>query len=175
MITERELTMYLCVYACVCVCVCWYRWRGRFGGYQTILIWRRFIMPSTSATSRCLCSRLSVCLSVCLSDSLCFSTSHFKCSTGNWHTGKRRTLAVVQLSLEALCADYRFVFQQLPEPNRACLVGVYAVTLDPLLSLYGIICDLVYKPPTKTYRSQIPAAFGIPGHVTTKDLPDTPC
>jgi len=34
---------------------------------------------------------------------------------------------------------FRFVFQHLPEPNRACLVGVYAVTLDPLLSLYGII------------------------------------
>jgi len=34
---------------------------------------------------------------------------------------------------------YRYVFQQLPEPNTACLVGVYAVTLDPLLSLYGII------------------------------------
>jgi len=33
----------------------------------------------------------------------------------------------------------RFVFQHLPEPNMACLVGVYAVTLDPLLSLYGII------------------------------------
>ena len=31
------------------------------------------------------------------------------------------------------------VFEHLPEPNRACLVGVYAVTLDPLLSLYGII------------------------------------
>jgi len=27
--------------------------------------------------------------------------------------------------------DFRFVFQHLPEPNRACLVGVYAVTLDP--------------------------------------------
>ena len=33
----------------------------------------------------------------------------------------------------------RFVFQHLPEPNRACLVCVYAVTLDSLLSLYGII------------------------------------
>jgi len=33
----------------------------------------------------------------------------------------------------------RFVFQDLPEPNRACLVGVYAVASDPLLSLYGII------------------------------------
>jgi len=32
-----------------------------------------------------------------------------------------------------------FVFGGLPEPNRACLLGVYAVTLDPLLSLYGII------------------------------------
>jgi len=31
------------------------------------------------------------------------------------------------------------VFQHLPEPNRACLVGVYAVTLHPLVSLYGII------------------------------------
>jgi len=36
-------------------------------------------------------------------------------------------------------SSYRFVFQHLPEPNRACLVGVYAVTLHPLLSLYGII------------------------------------
>ena len=25
----------------------------------------------------------------------------------------------------------RCVSQELPEPNRACLVGVYAVTLDP--------------------------------------------
>ena len=29
---------------------------------------------------------------------------------------------------------WRFVFQRLPEPNRACLAGVYAVTLDPQLS-----------------------------------------
>jgi len=36
-------------------------------------------------------------------------------------------------------SDKRYVFQRLPEPNRACLVEVYAVTLDPLLSLYGII------------------------------------
>jgi len=28
---------------------------------------------------------------------------------------------------------------------------------------------------TKSYQSQIPVAFGIPGHVTTKHLPDTPC
>jgi len=28
---------------------------------------------------------------------------------------------------------------------------------------------------TKTYRSQIPAAFGIPAHLTTKHLPDMPC
>jgi len=27
--------------------------------------------------------------------------------------------------------NYRFVFGGLPEPNRACLVGVCAVTLDP--------------------------------------------
>ena len=35
----------------------------------------------------------------------------------------------------AVTQQIRFVFQDLPEPNRACLVGVYAVTLDPLLSL----------------------------------------
>jgi len=64
----------------------------------------------------------------------------------------------------------------IPEPNRACLVGVYAVTLDPLLSLYGIIYVTWYtRLLPKTYGSQIPAAFGIPGHVTTKHLPDTPC
>jgi len=71
---------------------------------------------------------------------------------------------------------FRFVFQHLPEPNRACLVGVYAVTLDPLLSLHGIIYVTFYtKLPTKSYHSQAPVAFGIPGHVTTKHLPDTPC
>jgi len=69
----------------------------------------------------------------------------------------------------------RFVFQHLPEPNRACLVGVYAVTLDTLLSLYGIIYVTWYTRPTKSYQSQIPVAFGIPGHVTIKHLPDTPC
>ena len=40
--------------------------------------------------------------------------------------------------MESRDTHLRFVFQHLPEPNRACLVGVYAVTLDPLLSLYGI-------------------------------------
>jgi len=69
-----------------------------------------------------------------------------------------------------------FVFGGLPEPNRACLVGVYAVTLDPLLSLiWNNLCDLVYQTPTKSYQRHIPVAFGIPGHVTTKHLPDTPC
>jgi len=31
------------------------------------------------------------------------------------------------------CSVFRFVFQHLPEPNRACLVlvGVYAVMIDP--------------------------------------------
>jgi len=57
------------------------------------------------------------------------------------------------------------------------MVGVYAVTLDPLLSVYGIIYVTWYIPDsyTKSYHSQIPVAFGIPGHVTTKHLPDTPC
>jgi len=44
-----------------------------------------------------------------------------------------------QITIKALNADIRFLFQHLPEPNRACLVGVYAVTLDPLLSLYWLI------------------------------------
>jgi len=48
-----------------------------------------------------------------------------------------RVLTVFQSSDGAV--GLRFVFQDLPEPNRACLVGVYSVTLDPLLSLYGII------------------------------------
>ena len=60
-----------------------------------------------------------------------------------------------------------FVFGGLPEPNRACLVGVYAVTLDPLLSLiWNNLCDLVYQTPTKSYQRHIPVAFGIPDHVT---------
>ena len=58
-------------------------------------------------------------------------THHMTCwltrQTGSWH--------------------YRFVFQDLLEPNRACLVGVYAVTLDPLLSLYGIIYVTWYTKP----------------------------
>jgi len=61
------------------------------------------------------------------------------------------------------------VFQHLPEPNRACLVGVYAFVM------WNNLCDLVYQTPTKSYQSQILVAFGIPGHVTTKHLPDTPC
>ena len=67
------------------------------------------------------------------------------------------------------------VFQYLPEPNRACLVGVYAVTLDPLLSVYGIIYVTWYTRHLPKATSQIPVAFGIPGHVTNKHLPDTPC
>ena len=70
----------------------------------------------------------------------------------------------------------RFVFQHLPEPNRAWLLGVYVVTPRPLLSLlWSYLYGLIHQTPTKTYWSQIPVAFGIPGHVTTKHLPDTPC
>jgi len=52
---------------------------------------------------------------------------------------------------------YRYVFQQLPETNRACLVGVYAVTLDPPPSLYGIIYVTWYtrhlpKPTGVSFR-----------------------
>jgi len=64
---------------------------------------------------------------------------------------------------------YSPVFGGLPEPNRACLVGVYAFLI------WNNLCDLVYQTPTNSYQSQIPVAFGIPGHMTTKHLPDTPC
>jgi len=30
------------------------------------------------------------------------------------------------------------------------------------------MCKLVYQTPTKSYQSQIPVAFSIPGHVTTR-------
>jgi len=57
--------------------------------------------------------------------------------------GRRRTFKHQRTIIREVSAltvrHYSFVFQDLPEPNRACLVGVYAVTLDPLLSLYGII------------------------------------
>jgi len=59
------------------------------------------------------------------------------------------------------------VFQHLPEPNRACLVGVYAVTLDPpTFLIWNNLCDLVYQTPTKSYQRHIPVAFGIPDRVT---------
>ena len=56
--------------------------------------------------------------------------------------------------------DKRGVFQELSEPNRACLVGVYAFLI------WNNLCDLVYQTPTKSYQRHIPVAFGIPDHVT---------
>jgi len=47
-------------------------------------------------------------------------------------------------------------------------------TTPPTFLMWNNFCDLVYQTPTKTYRSQIPVAFGIPGHVTSKHLPDMP-
>jgi len=44
----------------------------------------------------------------------------------------------------------RGVFQELPEPNRACLVGVYAFLI------WNNLCALVYQTPTKSYQSQKP-------------------
>ena len=65
--------------------------------------------------------------------------------------------------------------QHLTEAKRARLLVVYFVAPRPLVSsLWNNSCDLVYQTPSKTYRRQIPAAFGIPGHMTTKYLPDTP-
>jgi len=42
----------------------------------------------------------------------------------------------------------------------------------PTFLIWNNVCDLVYQTPTKSYQSQIPVAFGIRGHVTTKHLPD---
>jgi len=36
-------------------------------------------------------------------------------------------------------------------------------------------CTPLLHCATSRHQSQIPVAFGIPGHVTTKHLPDTPC
>ena len=79
-----------------------------------------------------------------------------------------RALRLV-LDSTGLGPDLSPVFQHLPEPNRACLVGVYAFLI------WNNLCDLVYQTPNKSCQSQIPVAFGIPGHMTTKHLPDTPC
>ena len=42
--------------------------------------------------------------------------------------------------------DISPVFERLPEPNRACLVGVYAFLI------WNNLCDLVYQTPTKSFR-----------------------
>ena len=44
--------------------------------------------------------------------------------------------------------NLRGVFQELPEPNRACLVGVYAFLI------WNNLCDLVYQTSTRSYQSQ---------------------
>jgi len=78
-------------------------------------------------------------------------------------------LIVFDLSLVFLI-KYQYQYQyHLPEPKRAFLVGVYAFLI------WNNLCDLVYQTPSKSYQSQIPVAVGIPDHVTTKHLPDTPC
>ena len=98
---------------------------------------------------------------------------------GNFETGKGQP--IVKYREYRPCAAamrpvvklnyFSFVFGGLPEPNRACLVGVYAVTLDPLLSLWNNLCDLVYQTPTKSYQRHIPVAFGISDDVTYQTRP----
>ena len=72
----------------------------------------------------------------------------------------------------------RFVFQDLPEPNRAWLLGVYVVASRPILSLYGIIYVTWYtrhlpKPTesdsgsfryTKSRDYQTPTRHALLGH-----------
>jgi len=50
-------------------------------------------------------------------------------------------------SCMSLTTSNFIVFQHLPEPNRACLVGVYAVTLDPTFLIWNNLRDLVYQTP----------------------------
>ena len=66
--------------------------------------------------------------------------------------------------------EKRCVFQELPEPNRACLVGVYAVTLDPLLSLYGIIYVTWY---TRLLPKATSVTFQSLSYSRSRDPPDT--
>ena len=71
----------------------------------------------------------------------------------------------VTYTLKVIIASFFNTYQNL----TGRVVGVYAFLI------WNNVCDLVYQTPTKNYQSQIPVAFGIPGHVTTKHLPDTPC
>ena len=83
----------------------------------------------------------------------CTSTSTHSSPLQPWLvSGYAFTIDIVQ--------NLRAVFGGLPEPNRACLVGVYAFLI------WNNLCHLVYQTPTKSYQSQIPVAFGIPDHVT---------
>ena len=82
----------------------------------------------------------------------------------------QRAWGKVETSERQVSASERLIrlegrFQELPEPNRTCLVGVYAFLT------WNNLCDLVKQTPTKTYRSQIPVAFGIPDHVTYQTRP----
>ena len=72
------------------------------------------------------------------------------------HLLHARLLCVLQITTtislvyRATTSVKRYVFQQLPEPNRACLVGVYAFLI------WNNLRDLVYQTPTKSYQSQKP-------------------
>jgi len=65
----------------------------------------------------------------------------------------------VQLSFRIEFLNLRYIFQELPEPNRACLVGVYA-----FLTWNNYVTWYTRHVPKDT--SQVPVAFAIPGHVT---------
>jgi len=59
------------------------------------------------------------------------------------------------------------------------LLVVYVFTPHHLVSLCGIICDLVYQLPTRTYWSLTEIAFGVPVKFLTcsrvRHLSDKPC
>ena len=105
-------------------------------------------------TRDCLCLCVSVCLCVCLSAAVC--PHYCKDPDVTWESGRDYPLVVhywadlqsghglryysniartrnLSECMLVLALYLKFVFQDLSEPNRACLVGVYAVTLAPYI------------------------------------------
>ena len=61
-----------------------------------------------------------------------------------------------------------------PLPQRGTAPTQFSAHICCSQNLHGSRCHLVYGARPQP-QSQIPVAFGTPGHVTTKHLPDTPC
>jgi len=114
-----------------------------------------------------------VCSSVCLSDRLSVCLSPGVSLTPHVQTSRNFLYSVIRLSGDAWL-EVHFSTRTRTSQGVAVRCLRYRST-PPTFLIWNNLCDLVYQTPTKTYRSQIPVTFGIPGHVTTKRLPDTPC